>query len=51
MDLYNTRSQIDALAILRPTIVGLIGEAFNLIRERFLSEAQTLQVQVFIYYY
>jgi hypothetical protein len=39
-ELYNNRAQIDFLSVARPTLVGLAGEAADLLRERFCSDVQ-----------
>ena len=46
MELYAQRAHIDLLSIVRPTVIGIMGESLNLIRDRWVTEPQTLQLQM-----
>jgi ABC-type multidrug transport system fused ATPase/permease subunit len=43
--LWAIRDSIDILAIVRPTLLGLIGESINLSRERLILDQQSLELQ------
>jgi len=43
-ELHSQRSRIDMLAILRPTVVGIISEVIHEVRSRVVDEQQLLQV-------
>lgn len=43
--LYQVRKKIDALTILRPTIVGMVGEAVELMRYKTIETEQMLEQQ------
>jgi hypothetical protein len=44
-DLFQQRYRIDFLAILRPTVVGLISEIIHEVQSRVVDEKQLLQVR------
>ncbi len=44
-ELYQNRDAFDVLSLIRPSVVGLVGESVNWLREKYIVDAQTLAMQ------
>jgi ABC-type multidrug transport system fused ATPase/permease subunit len=44
-ELYTNRDAFDVLSLIRPSIVGLVGESVNWMREKYIVDAQTIAMQ------